>query len=191
MHTFILASSSPRRLDLLQSIQIIPDKIISPDIDETYHKKEKPVLYAQRMAYEKMLAVKDNHIGAIILTADTVVAKGLRILPKAKTIEDFNACMKLLSGGKHTTITAVSVCNPDGIIKQKLVKTKLKVKNLSFEEIKKFQSTNEWYDKAGGYALQGYFGKFIQQISGSYTSVIGLPIYETANLLNWAGLKSK
>jgi septum formation protein len=191
MTAFILASSSPRRLDLLQSILVVPDKIISPNIDETCHKKEKPVLYAQRMAYEKMLAVKDINAGNIIITADTVVAKGLRILPKAETSDDFNYCMKLLSGGKHTAMTAIVVCNPQGIIKQKIVQTKLKVKNLSLDDIKKFQLTNEWQGKAGGYALQGYFGQFIQQISGSYTNVIGLPIYETANLLHWAGLKLK
>jgi septum formation protein len=183
----ILASSSPRRIDLLKSIGIVPDLIISPDIDESHIAKEKPVDYALRMAERKMLAVKDTHKGDIIITADTVVAKGRRILPKAETLDDFNACMALLSGGKHTTMTAISVCNPEGKIKTKLVKTILKVKRLHKVEIDAFYVTNEWQSKAGGYALQGYFGQFINQISGSYSAVIGLPVCEASKLLHWAG----
>jgi septum formation protein len=165
--------------------------VVAPDIDETCRKKEKPHIYAERMAYEKMLAVKDDHLGKIIITADTVVVKGLRILPKAETIDDFNYCMNLLSGSKHTTMTAVAICNPQGIIKQKLVQTKLKVKRLHPSEIEAFKHTNQWQGKAGGYALQGFFGQFIQQISGSYSGVVGLPVYETATLLHWAGYHSK
>jgi len=185
----ILASASPRRVDLLKSIDITPDLIIAPNINEDAIKKEKPHIYAQRMAYEKMLCVKNNHIGNIIITADTVVTKGLRILPKAETIQDFDYCMKLLSGGQHTTMTAVAICNPQGIIKQKLVQTKLKVKKLHKQEIERFQDTNQWQGKAGGYGMQGYFGQFIQKISGSYSAVVGLPVYETATLLHWAGYK--
>lgn len=187
----ILASSSPRRLDLLKSIGIVPCAVISPDINEDSLKAEKPHHYAERMAYEKMLAVYRDYAGDIVLTADTVVAKGLRILPKAETIDDFNYCMKLLSGGRHTTMTAVSVCNPKGDIKTKLVKTTLKVKRLHQSEINTFQLTNQWQSKAGGYALQGYFGQFIEQLSGSYSGVIGLPVHETAKLLHWAGYQEK
>jgi septum formation protein len=183
----ILASTSPRRLDLLQSIGVVPCAVISPDIDEAHHKNEKPHDYAVRMAYEKMVAIKDAHLGNIILTADTVVAKGRRILPKAETLDDFNHCMTLLSGGRHITMTAVSVCNAVGKIKTKLVKTTLKVKKLHQSEIDRFKETNEWQSKAGGYALQGYFGQFIEQLSGSYSGVIGLPVHETAKLLFWAG----
>jgi septum formation protein len=186
MSRLILASSSPRRLDLLKSINVTPDLVIAPDIDETHHKNEKPSEYAMRMALEKMRAVQQDYAGDIVITADTVVAKGRRILPKAETDDDFNQCMKLLSGGKHQTMTAVAICNKVGKIKVKLVKTILKVKRLHKTEIDTFKATNQWQSKAGGYALQGYFGQFIEQLSGSYSGVIGLPVYETAKLLHWA-----
>ncbi len=187
MARLILASTSPRRLDLLKSIGVTPDLVVSPDIDEKHFKNEKPHKYAERMASEKMLAIKDKYAGDIIITADTVVAKGRRILPKAETTDDFNLCMDLLSGGRHITMTAVAICNPVGKIKVKLVKTTLKVKKLHKSEIALFKATNEWQSKAGGYALQGYFGQFIEQISGSYSGVVGLPVHETAKLLHWAG----
>lgn len=186
MTRLILASTSPRRLDLLKSINIIPDLVIAPDIDETHHKNEKPSEYAMRMALTKMRAVQESYIGDIVITADTVVAKGRRILPKAETDDDFNSCMTLLSGGKHQAMTAVAICNTVGKIKIKLVKTILKVKRLHKTEIEQFKATNEWQSKAGGYALQGYFGQFIEQLSGSYSGVVGLPIYETAKLLHWS-----
>jgi septum formation protein len=187
MTRLILASTSPRRLDLLKSIGVTPDLVVSPDIDEKHFKNEKPHKYAVRMASEKMLAIKDKYVGDIIITADTVVAKGRRILPKAETDDDFTLCMDLLSGGRHITMTAVAICNPVGKIKVKLVKTTLKVKRIHKLEIDLFKATNEWQSKAGGYALQGYFGQFIEQLSGSYSAVIGLPVHETAKLLHWAG----
>lgn len=164
----------------------MPCAVISPNINEAHKKNEKPHEYAVRMAYEKMMAIKDIYAGDIIITADTVVAKGRRILPKAETLDDFNYCMELLSGGRHNAMTAVTVCNVAGKIKTKLVKTTLKVKRLHPTEIDAFKATNEWQSKAGGYALQGYFGRFIEQLSGSYSGVIGLPVHETAKLLTWA-----
>lgn len=190
MSRLILASSSPRRLDLLKSINITADLVISPDIDETEFKKELPKDYALRMATEKMKAVKDSYSNDIIITADTVVSKGRRILPKAETESDFDKCIKLLSGGRHNTMTAVAIYAPSKGIKTKLVTTTLKVKRLHQTEVQAFKATNEWQGKAGGYALQGYFGQFILNISGSYSAVVGLPVYETARLLEWSGYKS-
>jgi septum formation protein len=183
----VLASSSPRRSALLASVDIKPHLIISPDIDETPLSKEKPCDYAQRMAYNKMIAVKDNYQHDIILTADTVVAKGRRILPKAENDSDFYHCIKLLSGGRHHVFTAISVCNPDGKITVKVIKTTVKVRKLLKQDIESFKKTMEWQSKAGGYALQGFFGQFIEFISGSYSSVIGLPVYETVKLLKQNG----
>lgn len=174
---------------MLRSIHLEPELVISPDIDETAHAQELPKNYAMRMASEKMMAVKDQYSDDMIITADTVVAKGRRILPKAETEADFDKCIKLISGGRHTTMTAVSVYSAKKqTYKTKLVTSALRVKRLHPSEISAFKATNEWQGKAGGYALQGYFGQFILFISGSYSAVVGLPVYETARMLEWARL---
>lgn len=187
----ILASASLARLHLLETIGIVPDKIIASNIDETAQKAELPHILALRLAREKNLAIKDLYQGNIILTADTVVACGRFVLPKAETKDDFDLCMKKLSGRRHTVMTAIAVCDRMGIVRSRIVHTKVKVKRLTPHDITLFYQTKEWRGKAGGYALQGYFGRFIEMLCGSYSAVIGLPVAETANMLCHAGLKPK
>ena len=187
----ILASASPARLHLLKTIGIVPHKVVNSDIDETPQKAELPHILAMRLAREKNFAFKDIYHGDIILTADTVVACGRFVLPKAETKDDFELCMKKLSGRRHTVMTAVAVCDTMGVVRSRIVHTKVKVKRLTTHEIALFYRTEEWRGKAGGYALQGYFGRYIEMICGSYSAVIGLPVAETANMLCYAGLKPK
>ncbi|MEM6602913.1 MAG: nucleoside triphosphate pyrophosphatase [Pseudomonadota bacterium] len=189
MPRLILASQSPRRLTLLNSINITPDKVISPDIDETERKGELPQKLARRLAVQKNQKVGPDYPEDIILTADTVVSAGRFILPKAETKEDFFLCMERISGRRHKVMTGVAVCDPSGTIRSKVVTSLVKVKKLTIDEINAFYATEEWKGKAGGYALQGYFGQFITMLSGSYSTVIGLPVYETAQMLYHAGLK--
>ena len=185
---FILASSSPRRSHLLETMGIIPDAIISPDIDESAHKGELPLALAGRLCVEKNNAVNQAYHGSIILTADTVVSCGRFILPKAETENDFRLCMDKISGRRHKAMTGVAVCDPDGTVRSKVVTSMVKIKKLTDAEIDAFYKTNEWQGKAGGYALQGFFGQFIQTISGSYSAIVGLPVHETANMLQTAGM---
>lgn len=189
----ILASGSPRRLALLEQIGIVPDHISPADIDETPERKERANVYAMRLAREKaevaadrarvMLTERDTYI----LAADTVVAVGRRILPKAESFDVAQACLKLLSGRNHTVLTAVVVIGPRGRTRERLVETRVKMKRLSDREITDYLASAEWNGKAGGYAIQGRAGAFVSQIVGSYTSVVGLPLYETAQLLTGMG----
>ena len=172
---------------LLGTIAITPDEIIAPDIDETEKKGEKPFDLAKRLAIEKNIAVHDKYAGNIILTADTVVSAGRFILPKAETEEDFLLCMKTISGRRHKIVTGVCVCDAAGKMRVKVVTSEMKIKKLTSSEIDMLLQMGEWKGKAGGYALQGFFGQFIQKMSGSYSSIIGLPVYETANMLKAAG----
>ena len=183
----ILASASVRRADLLGTIGIVPDVIISPDIDETELKSELPHQLAKRLAIAKNMAVCGQYQGDIVLTADTVIAVGRTILPKAETKSDFDLCMNYLSGGRHRAITAIAICNPAGRMTHRVVTTRVKVKRLTDNDIKNFYETHEWHGKAGGYALQGYFGQFVEMINGSYTGIIGLPLCETAKMLYSSG----
>lgn len=190
---FILASASSRRKDLLASVCLYPDEIISPDIDETPLKNEKPARLAERLAREKAAAALSRYQNkqeapTVILCADTVVARGRRILPKAETREDFELCVKTLSGGRHAVRTGVAVCDINGVIRSKIVETKVKVKRLTDMEIEAFYRSGEWRGKAGGYALQGVFGAFIEFIAGSYSAVVGLPVCETVGMLAFAGV---
>jgi septum formation protein len=187
--SFVLASASPRRLELLAQIGLKPDLVRAADLDETPLKAETPPELARRLSAAKAQAVAALEPGAIVLAADTVVCIGRRILPKAETPEDVRACLELMSGRGHRVITGVAVARPDGRIAQRNVETRLTMKRLSAPEIDAYVACGDGIGKAGGYGIQGIAGAFIIQIVGSYTSVVGLPLYETRCLLEGAGLK--
>ncbi|MEZ5956212.1 MAG: Maf family nucleotide pyrophosphatase [Hyphomonadaceae bacterium] len=183
MTRLILASASPRRLALLAQIGITPDDVIAADIDETPLKDETPRNLALRLARQKAEAV--NADGAIILAADTVVAVGRRVLPKAETEQEARECLRLLSGRSHRVYTGVAVKTAHAL-RDRLVETRVAFKVLSAAEIEAYIASNEWQGKAGGYAAQGLAGRYVTSIIGSYSSVIGLPLFETANLIESA-----
>jgi len=186
----VLASASPRRLDLLAQVGVTPDRIDPADIDETPLRDETPRLHALRLAREKARAVAGRAPGDFVLAADTVVAVGRRILPKAETEDQAIKCLALLSGRNHKVLTAVAVIAPDGREASRLVETRVQVKLLSDLEKADYLAGGEWRGNAGGYAVQGVAGGFIIDLHGSYTSVVGLPLYETLNLLRGLGWKA-
>ncbi|NBX03885.1 MAG: septum formation protein Maf [Alphaproteobacteria bacterium] len=179
---FILASASPRRLALLAQIGIAPAEVISADIDETPLKNELPHFYAARVAREKALAVAAQHPDAVVLAADTVVACGRRILPKAEDEKTARKCLTLLSGKRHRVYTAVCII-AGGKTREKTVMTQVKFSRLSPQQISAYIATNEWHGKAGGYAIQGEAAAFIPSINGSFSNVVGLPLAEVASML--------
>ncbi len=183
----ILASASPRRKALLAQAGIFPDSILAPDIDETPRRNELPRAYAARLAAGKAEAIALSASDAV-LAADTVVACGRRILPKAETDEEVDACLKLLSGRQHTVMTAVALRDPSGRLRRRLVETRVAFKVLGAEERAFYLSTGEGRGKAGGYAIQGCADSFVRRISGSYSNVVGLPLLETLALLKAAGI---
>ncbi|MEO8454259.1 MAG: nucleoside triphosphate pyrophosphatase [Sphingomicrobium sp.] len=183
----ILASASPRRLDLLARIGVIPDAVIPADVDEDVPKGELPRQHAQRLAREKAAAVAANEPDALVLAADTVVAVGRRILPKVEDEETLRACMRLLSGRRHRVLTGVALAIPGNGVRERLVETMIAMKRLSEQEIDYYASHGEWRGKAGGYALQGYGEVYVRHIGGSYSNVVGLPLAETRVLLKSAG----
>lgn len=193
----ILASASPRRLDLLRQIGIEPRHLMAASIDETPLKGELPRVHAIRLAREKaeaVLAKPETTALAetfVVLAADTVVAVGRRILPKAETETEARACLALLSGRPHRVHTAVVVAKADGTRRLRHVETRVGFKRLSHEEIETYIASGEWQGKAGGYAIQGLAAAYIDFISGSYSGVVGLPLYETAQLLGSVGLVAK
>jgi septum formation protein len=187
MARLILASASPRRLDLLARIGVVPDEIIPADIDESIPKGELPRAHALRLASEKAEAVAERHPQALVLAADTVVAVGRRILPKVEDEVTLRACMKLLSGRRHRVLTGVALAAPGQPLRRRVVETMIAMKRLSDEEIDFYAAHGEWRGKAGGYALQGYGEVYVRYISGSYSNVVGLPLAETRNLLKGAG----
>ena len=188
MYKFILASSSPRRISLLNNIGYNPDKIISADIDETPNKKELPKEYAKRMAFEKASKIHKQFSESLILGADTVVSRGRLILTKPKDKDDAHRIFKLLSGRRHSVFTGICIIKENKII-TKVVETKLKFKLLTNKEIQNLIDSNEWQDKSGGYALQGFASAYISWINGHPSNVIGLPVHETYKILNGLGLK--
>ncbi|RST62759.1 Maf family protein [Candidatus Aquarickettsia rohweri] len=188
MYNFILASSSPRRISLLNNIGYNPDKIISADIDETPNKKELPKEYAKRMAFEKASKIHKQFSESLILGADTVVSRGRLILTKPKDKDDAHRIFKLLSGRRHSVFTGICIIKENKII-TKVVETKLKFKLLTNKEIQNLIDSNEWQDKSGGYALQGFASAYISWINGHPSNVIGLPVHETYKILNGLGLK--
>lgn len=180
----VLASASPRRLALLAQIGVAPDEVIASEVDETPLKGETPRLHALRLARAKAEAVKANR--AIVIAADTVVAVGRRILPKAETEQQGRDCLALLSARSHRVYTGIAVKAPGGAIRDRLVETRVAFKRLSPADIDTYIASNEWRGKAGGYAVQGLAARYIISIIGSYSSVVGLPLYETALLLDAA-----
>lgn len=183
----ILASASPRRIELLKQIGITPDKVVPADIDETPLKHELPSVYAKRISLAKAQTVAAAHQGCFILSADTVVACGRRILPKAETPDQARECLALLSGRRHRVLTAVTVIAPHGAVKTKLVTSVVQFKHLSAPEMADYLAGTEWQGKAGGYAIQGQAAILIPFISGSYTAIVGLPLHETLYMLRDMG----
>lgn len=181
----VLASASPRRLALLAQIGVAPDRVIAADIDETPGRVEQPRLYAQRLARAKAVAVEVPH--ALILAADTVVAVGRRILPKAETEAQARACLTLLSGRRHRVLTAVVLLAADGRRTERIAESVVAFARLTEDRIAAYLATGEWAGKAGGYAIQGHAAAFVRFLSGSHSNVVGLPLYETAQLLRGAG----
>ncbi len=181
----VLASSSPRRLELLARLGVTPDAVIPADIDETPRKGERPDLYALRMAEEKAAAVPQP--GGLVVAADVVVAAGRRILPKTETEEEARAALELLSGRRHKVHSAVAVVDAAGKCRLRLSTTLVAFKRLDRSEIDAYLTSGEWRGKAGGYAIQGRAEALIRFISGSYSGVMGLPVYETRTLLRAAG----
>ena len=186
MH-LVLASASPRRLQLLAQIGITPDEVIAADIDESMLRDETPRQLAQRLAVGKARAVAGRRPDSFILAADTVVCVGRRLLDKAHTPADVEACLRLLSGRGHRVITGVAVISPDGRLSSRAVETRLRTKVLSEAEITAYVASGEGIGKAGGYGIQGRAGAFITGLVGSFTAVVGLPVYETLALLTGAG----
>ncbi|MCB8880975.1 septum formation protein Maf [Acidisoma cellulosilytica] len=178
----VLASASPRRLELLAQLGLTPDLIRTPDVDETPVRGELPRVYAKRIAQAKALAVAGSLPDNLILAADTVVSVGRRILPKAETEEQARQCLGFLSGRRHRVLTAV-VLAEDGKLREKLVETVVIFARLSKPDIDAYIASGEWRGKAGGYAIQGKAARFIRYIAGSYSGVVGLPLHETAQLL--------
>jgi septum formation protein len=179
----ILASASPRRLALLAQIGIVPSSVVAADVDETPHKNELPHLYAARVAQEKAASVAAQNPDTIVLAADTVVACGRRILPKAEDETTARKCLALLSGKRHRVYTAVCII-AGGKAYQRTVMTQVKFHRLTAQQIDAYIATNEWNGKAGGYAIQGAAAAFIPSINGSFSNVVGLPLAEVATMLS-------
>jgi septum formation protein len=179
----ILASASPRRHALLQQVGLDPAICAPADIDETPQKDELPRQLAKRLAAGKARVVAQDYPDDLVLAADTVVACGRRILPKAETEDDARDCLKLLSGRRHRVYTGVTLIRPDDTQHDRLVQSTVIFKALSENAIATYLASREWRGKAGGYAIQGLAAVFIRQIQGSYSSVVGLPLFEVASLL--------
>lgn len=190
----VLASASPRRLALLEQVGLRPDALLPTTIDEEPARFERPRALAERLAAEK--AQTARRIGlqeealkdAFFLAADTVVAVGRRILPKTENIEDATECLELLSGRAHRVYTAVCILTPSGKQRSRIVETRVRFKHLSRAELDSYLASHEWRGKAGGYAIQGIAGGFVVRIVGSYSAVVGLPLYETVSLLSGEGV---
>jgi septum formation protein len=181
----VLASASPRRLDLLARIGVVPDAVIPAEIDESPFKQELPSDYARRMSAVKAAAVAGP--GDLTLAADTVVAAGRRILPKTETEEEARAALGLLSGRRHRVLSAVTVIDPHGRARHRLSTTMVAFKRFDAPELDAYIAGGEWKGKAGGYAIQGRAEALVRMISGSHSGVVGLPLYETRALLRAAG----
>ena len=185
----VLASGSPRRVQLLQQAGIEPDHLCPVNADETPHKGEAPRSLAKRLAKDKAeLAVETAKRtpqlqGCYMLTADTVVALGRRVLPKAETLDQASQCLRLLSGRSHRVYTGLTLVTPKGTFRNRLVETRVRFKRLSHDEMEAYLASGEWRGKAGGYAIQGLAGTFVVKLVGSYTNVMGLPLYETVQML--------
>ena len=181
----VLASASPRRLALLRRIGVEPDEVRPADIDESEIPGESPRELAERLARSKAGAF--SSATALVLGSDTVVGVGRRILPKTEDEKSARACLELLSGRNHRVWTGVALIAPDGRVASRIVETRVAFKRLSSEELKAYIASGEWKGKAGGYGIQGMAEAFVMRLSGSYSGVMGLPLYETANMLRGFG----
>jgi septum formation protein len=185
----VLASASPRRLELLRQVGLAPDRIDPADIDETPRPRELPPAHALRLAEEKARAVLPRHPGAYVLAADTVVACGRRILPKTGDEASARKCLELLSGRRHRVHGGIALASPDGRLVSRRVDSQVAFKRLSEAEISAYLRSGEWRGKAGGYAIQGRAAALIRWVSGSYSNVVGLPLFETVQLLAGRGYR--
>ena len=188
MAHLILASASPRRLELLARIGVVPETVDPADIDEAVTPGELPRLHVARLAAAKAAVVAARHPGRVVLAADTVVVAGRRILPKAEDEDSARMCLRLLSGRRHRVLTAVSVVDAQGTARHRMSNTIVTFKPLSANEIAGYLASGEWQGKAGGYAIQGRAEAFVRFLSGSHSGVIGLPLFETRNLLITCGV---
>ena len=186
----VLASGSARRRDLLRQIGIEPSHVDPPHIDEHHGPRELPLAYAARMAREKLAAIAPRHPECWVLAADTVVACGRRILPKAETEGDARACLTLLSGRRHRVLGGIAVAGPDGRSAQRVVMTTVAFKRLTQREIDSYVATGDWHGKAGGYAIQGHAAAFIPWINGSYGNVVGLSLSDAVAMLSGLGWRA-
>ncbi len=183
-----LASASPRRRDLLAQIGVVPDAILAPEVDETPQPHELPRAYVARLADAKAVAALRLLPGpGMLLAADTAVALGRRILPKAEDEACARRCLSLLSGRRHTVLTAVMLRLPDGSGSSRIVESVVGLSRLSDRQVDALIAAGDWHGKAGGYALQGHIAAFVRFLSGSYSNVVGLPLFETAQLLRGRG----
>ena len=184
---FILGSSSPRRLELLKNIGVYPDQVISPGINESIRKNETPKDYVKRISIEKMNVLKENNSNGIILTADTIAFCGRRLIDKTDKSEIAIQNLNFLSGKRHKVITSLCILDKDKNLITKSVMSTILMKRLSKNEIEQYITSNEWLNVAGSYRIQGKAESFIKFINGSYSNIVGLPLYETRNILNSVG----
>ena len=185
----VLASASPRRRELLTQIGLSPTIMVA-DIDETPQKREKPQPYALRMASEKVLKVRDQNaetVNHFVLAGDTVVACGQRILPKTEDEASARACLALLSGRRHRVYGGIALISPNGNLRTRLVTSTVRFRLLGQNDIDSYIATGEWHGKAGGYAIQGIAALFVQQISGSYSNIVGFSLFDVAAMLGGQG----
>lgn len=190
----VLASASPRRIELLDQAGIEPDRILPADIDETPLKAEHPRSLAKRLSREKAQSVRaklaaEGEAGCFVLAADTVVSVGRRILPKAELVDEASNCLRLLSGRSHRVYTGVCLITPSGKARERLVETRVRFKRLTRDEIEAYLASGQWRGKAGAYGIQGLAATFVVKLVGSYSNVVGLPLYETVNLLTGDGFQ--
>lgn len=185
----ILASASPRRLELLKQVGIVPDAVAPAGIDESPRKDESPRALALRLAAAKASAVAPEHRGSWVLAADTVVACGRRALPKPGDAEEARAGLALLSGRRHRVYGGVCAIAPSGAARTRVVRTAVAFKRLSRQEVEAYLAGGEWRGKAGGYAVQGRAAAFVRHIGGSWSNVVGLPLFETVGLLEGLGYR--
>lgn len=190
----VLASASPRRLALLQQCGVEPDFIVPTDADEEPRRGEVPRSIAKRLSRDKAelalekIALSEEMKGSVILAADTVVGVGRRILPKAESLEQAADCLRLLSGRNHKVYTGMTLVTANGTFRNRLVTTRLRFKRLSRQEMDAYLASGEWRGKAGGYAIQGIAGCFVVKLTGSYSNVVGLPLYEAVSLISGEGI---
>jgi septum formation protein len=188
MSPLILASGSPRRLELLARIGITPTAVDPADIDETPRKGERPEPHVARLAAEKAATVAARHPGKVILAADTLVAAGLRILPKAEDAETARRCLTLLSGRRHKVLTALTVIDSQGTARHRISRSTVRVAHLTQADIDGYIASGEWNGKAGGYAIQGRFEAHVLWMEGSFSGIMGLPLAEARTMLATAGI---